>query len=372
MTPRAPFEALLAGCGAVGSWFEDACAVGVALTCADDERVSVENLGVAAFCSADLGRDKAIVLAARRRDRGGVGRGLRGDVRYTVRPGLVRAVGCVVAGVDNPTALYDLADTLWTAGSTDVPLLVLTCGAETGGYQVRCFVPPGPCPVCLWGSVERHADRLALGTSCVDTTAPRASAAAARAAGDAGTRMLERWRSGDRSLANQRIQHDGGAGGEFTVRMPGVPSPACPIRHVPPSDDREDLDTSVLTLTVGELAARALAIVGDDAELVLGRRGVPLAGFYCPTCRKVAPAELCLLPAAEAAVAPCGCGAPRRPFGVRHSVSAVELAGSAVAGRPLASWGAGPGDEFVFVGSHGQVRLRTTFDWRDLDEPHGK
>jgi molybdopterin/thiamine biosynthesis adenylyltransferase len=367
VTASAELEALLGGCGGIGSRVERACAdLGVALTCADRERVGVENLGVALFDAGDVGREKAAVVAARRRARGGVGRALRGDLRYTVRPGLARTLGAAVVCVDNPTALYDVADALWTAGAVELPVFVLTCGGDGGGYQVRCFLPPGPCPVCLWGAAERHADRLARGASCADTTAPRAAGPAAEAAAQAGARLLARWRAGERAVANCRVQRDA-TGAEFTVRMPATPSPACPIPHHAPAGPVVDLGARVGTLAVGALAERAIACVGEDAELVLGRRGVPLAGLYCPRCSAAVAADCALLPAAEAAAVPsCACGERLRPLGERHVVGARELATSAVADRTLAAWGAGAGDEFVCVGSRGQARLRTAFAWEDI------
>src|SRR5437763_11480364 len=87
---------LIAGCGAIGSFFAALLGVSVRATFADVDRVMRENLGVADYTAGDLGREKAAVLAARRRGQGGVGRALVGDLRYTLRHGLERALDCAV------------------------------------------------------------------------------------------------------------------------------------------------------------------------------------------------------------------------------------------------------------------------------------
>src|SRR5439155_921952 len=134
------------------------------------------------------GREKAAVLAARRRARGGVGRALVGDLRYTLRPGLARALACAVLCLDNARALRDAADVLWSAGSGPRLVLVLTCGSEAQ-YQIRLFDGLGPCPVCFFGAGERHADRTAEGATCSATAAPsRSWGSTARIAGRRGRR----------------------------------------------------------------------------------------------------------------------------------------------------------------------------------------
>src|SRR3989442_4416849 len=87
------FELLIAGCGAIGSRFAALLGLSARATFADVDHVTPESLGVADYTAADLGREKAAVLAARRRAQGGVGRALIGDLRYTLRPGLTRALG---------------------------------------------------------------------------------------------------------------------------------------------------------------------------------------------------------------------------------------------------------------------------------------
>jgi hypothetical protein len=356
---------LEAGCGAIGSRLEAHADAALAFAFADHQKVLPENIGIAAFGEADLFREKADVLAARRRARGGIACALRGDVRYTIRPGLVRALAAAVLCLDNPSAVRDIAAALWEAGTGELPVLALTCGADAE-YQLRLFVRPGPCPVCLFGDGERGADRLAQSTSCIDTTAPRASAAAAEAAASAGAEVLKHWLAGDRTLANRRVQRDPGAGAPFTIRMPPVPSTRCPVMHDGARERVEDLGSGIATLTVGLLAQRALACAGEDAALLLGRRSVPLGGFYCQRCRAIGPAPLLLLPAAKAAT-PCDCGGLPRPLAERSTVAIRELLSPQIATLTLAAWGAGHGDEFVVTGHKGRVRLRCAFDWRDLD-----
>jgi hypothetical protein len=356
---------LVVGCGAIGSRLEAHADPALALVFADNQRVLPENLGIAAFAEGDLFQEKAEVLAARRRGRGGVACALAGDVRYALRPGLARALAAAVLCLDNPSALRDAAEALWEAGPGELPVLVLTCGAGSE-HQVRLFVRPGPCPVCLFGTAERHADRLAQGVSCVDTTAPRASAAAAEAAAEAGAAVLARWLAGDRTLANCRLQHDAGPGAAYVIRMPAAASPHCPVAHGGACERAEHLGGTVSAVAVGALAERALARAGDDAAFVLGRRGVPLGGLYCPRCRAMAPAPLLLLPAARA-VRFCGCGEAPRPLAERSTIAARELLAPAVASLTLARWGAGHGDEFLVTGRRGRVRLCCAFDWSDMD-----
>lgn len=365
MTAPAPWEVLVGGGGAIGSRFEAHADPACVLTFADAERVQPENLGVAAFDTPDLFREKAAVLAARRRARGGRARALTGDLRYTLRPGLARTLAGAVLALDNPAALRDACEALWAAGRADLPVIVLTCGAGTE-YQVRLLVPPGPCLVCLFGNAEREADRVAAGTSCADTSAPRASAAAAEAAARAGAAALAAWRSGDRSLANRRLQSDGGARGPYVIRMPESPSPRCPVPH-----DRRPASVGlgpIGTVTVGALAEQAMARAGEDAEIDFGRRVVPLAGLYCPRCRATWPAPPLLLPAARAAVPGCGCPEPPRPLGERSAVEARDLLAPAVASLDLRAFGAGHGDEVVATGTAGRVRLSCAFAWSDLDD----
>lgn len=369
-TPR--YELLVAGCGAIGSRVAAACTeLGAAMTFADNQCVLPENLGVSAFDPSDLLQGKAHVLAARRRAGHEIGRALQGDVRYTVRPGLVRRLDAVVLCLDNATALHDAAAAVW-GGSTPLPVLMLTCGSDADTYQVRLFVPPGPCVVCLFGEAERHADHGTTGVSCVDTSAPRAAAAAAAAAAHAGAAILARWYAGDRTLANCRVQRDAKQSAEYVIRMPGTVSPRCPVPHGSQGERHEPiagLGGAISAVTVGMLAERAIAYAGDDAEVGLGRRAVPLGGLYCPRCRAVAPAPPLLMPAAVAAWCACDCGAIPRPLGVRSTISARELRCPEVVSLSLAAWGAGHGDEFVTAGSRGRIRLRCTFEWSHLDAP---
>ena len=365
------FELLLAGCGAIGSRFAAALAASdVAVTFADNQSVLPENLEIAAFDAADLHRDKATVLAERRRARHCVGRTLVGGLRYTLSSGLIRKLDAVVVCLDNPAAIRDTAEVVWSGAPAALPVLVLTCGGEAGGYQVRFFQPPGLCPVCLFGSAEHAADRRAFAISCDDTSAPRASAAAAAAAALAGAAILERWRAGDRTLLNTRVQRDPDGEREYVIRMPAQPLPRCPVPHRTSDHDLSrvaDLGGTVGALSVAALAEAAIDFAGDDAQILLGRRAVPLGGCYCPRCRAVSTAPP-LLPAALATWNACSCGAAR-PLGERNSIGARELLGRDVASLSLRAWGAGHGDEFVAAGRKGDIRLRCAFDWRNLDEP---
>lgn len=368
-TPR--FEVALIGGGAIGSRFEAAfCEPAAGITFIDNQRLQPENLGGGAFGETDLFQDKARVLAARRRARPGVGRALCGDVRYALRPGLVRALDAAVLALDNPTAVRDATAALWAGGSSPLPVLALTCGGAEGGYQARLFVRPGLCPVCLFGEADRRADCLGSGSSCVDTSAPRASAAAAEAAARAGAAILARWRAGDYGLANCRVQCDANQGEAYVIRMPQTLSPRCPVTHCGVGDWRdsiEELGGAIAAVMVGTLAERAITCVGDDAEIVLDRRAVPLGGLYCPRCRAISTARPLLVPAALATWQACACGWTPRPLGECSTLSARELLGSEVAALSLAAWGAGHGDEFVATGRNGRVRLRCTFEWSDLE-----
>jgi molybdopterin/thiamine biosynthesis adenylyltransferase len=370
MTGARPFTALLAGCGAIGSRFEAAYGdLKARLAFADRDRVGRENLAVAAFDEEDLGHEKAAVLAQRRRRRAATGWSLCGDVRYTVRPGLVEAIDAAVLCLDNPTAIRDAAETLWAVGSAELPVLALTCGGDRGGYLARLFLRPGLCPVCLFGEGLHRADRQSFTTSCVDTTAPRASAAAAEAAAWAGAELLAKWRWGDRSPANCRVQCDAVEDRVLVIRMPSAPSPRCPVSHQAVQRyDLVELGGSTRAASVGTLAGRAIAALGNDARIDLGRRAVPLRGIYCSGCRRVTRPPKLLMPAALQAGRSCRCAQPLLPVGQGHTVAAVELLSPALASLSLAAWGAGHGDEFVARGRRGAVRLRCAFDWRELDE----
>jgi molybdopterin/thiamine biosynthesis adenylyltransferase len=362
-------ELVLLGCGAIGSRVEEMCAVdGVGLTCVDREAVAADNIGVAAYGPGDVGRAKATVLAARRSTRGGLGRALHGDLRYVVRPGLLGAARGVICCLDNPCALHDAATAIWAGATAGLPVLVLTCGgAGRPGWLARLFITPGRCVACTFGRAERDAARRAVGgTSCEQTSAPRASASSARAAAAAGVRVLTRWLAGDRSLANCRLQDDGA--GEYVARMPGDRS-----RHCTAHEDDSPivaLDGSIATVTVGTLGERALACAGDDAVIALGRRAVPLGGVYCPACRAVWGSPPLLLPAALGRPRPCACAVAPRPLGERRLLGARELLALDDGALGLAAWGAAPGDEFVALGRAGRVRLRCAFDWSELEDGH--
>jgi hypothetical protein len=362
-------ELVLLGCGAIGSQVEEVCPVdGVALTCVDREVVAPENLGVAAYGPDDVGRAKATVLAARRSARGGVGRAVVGDLRYVARPALLAAAAAIICCLDNPTALHDAAVAIWAGAAAGVPVLVLTCGGDARpGWLARLFVTPGRCVACTFGRAEREADRRAAGgTSCGQTSAPRAGAVSARAAAEAGAHVLTRWLAGDRSLANCRLQDDGA--GAYVARMPADRS-----RHCTAHDDESPIIAiggSIATLTVGVLGARALACAGDDAVIALGRRTVPLGGVYCPACRAVWGSPPVLLPAALARPRPCACPLAPRPLGERSVLGARELLALEGGTLGLAGFGAAPGDEFVAVGRAGRVRLRCAFAWSELEARH--
>jgi hypothetical protein len=359
-------EVLLAGAGAIGSRFEALVGNDVTLTFADRERVAPENVGVGAFDARDVGAEKVDVLAARRRGRGGGARVLAGDLRYSLRPGLARALDGAVLALDRPAAVRDAAAVLWE-GRPGLPVLVLGCGADGGGYQARLFVVGrGACPVCLFGDAERRADRASEGASCGDSSAPRASAGAAGAAANAGARILAGWFAGDPSLAACRVQQDG-SGDEFVIRMPDAPTPRCPVPHLAPSEPVVELAGGVRTVTLEAMAERALEVAGDDAWISLGRRGIPLCGLYCPRCRTTAPAPPLLLPAAQRAARRCGCDQPLRPLAERATLCVRELLAVDLAPLTLAAWGAGPGEELLVSGSRGQFRLRCDFAWSDLD-----
>jgi len=366
------FEALVGGAGAIGSRVEAAVAdPAVGMTFADNQQVLPENLGVGRFGTDDLHREKARVLAARRSARGGSGRALCGEVAYTIRPGLIRCLDAVLLCLDNPSAIRDVAEAVWAAGVSELPVLTLSCGGDRGGYQARVFVAPGVCPVCLFGEAEYRADQRAGATSCADTSAPRAAAAAAEAAARLGAEILARWREGDRGLTRCRVQCEEGTSGTFIVRLPAKVSARCPVPHTAAGDDAgavKELGGSIASLTVGMLAEAALRCAGDDAEIVLGRRSVPLSSLYCPRCRAVASAPPLLMPAAVAAWRTCDCGVIPRPLAQRNRLSPRALLASAAASRTLAAWGAGHGDEFLVQSGTARVRLRCTFSWSDLDD----
>jgi hypothetical protein len=136
---------------------------------------------------------------------------------------------------------------------------------------------------------------------------------------------------------------------------------------VPHSDCGEvhGLGGNIATVTVGMLAEQAIARVGDDAEVVLGRRSIPL-GMYCPACRAVWGSPLLLMPAAQRAPRPCTCAVPPRPLGERNTVGARELLGLHGGTRSLRDFGAGAGDEFLVSGSKGTVGLRCDFAWGEI------
>jgi hypothetical protein len=357
------------GVGAIGSWLEAYLPASFGCTFVDNQRVLPENVDVARFSAEDCFKPKASVAAARRRAAGGAGRALYGDVGYALGPGLVRELAGVVVALDNPSAIRDVTEILM-GSDIRVPLLVLTCGNEGtgGGYQVRFFLSGrgSSCPCCFWGAGERDADRHGRGASCAATTAPRASAAAAEAAAQAGARLLLGWLSGDRSSVGARVQRDG-EGGEYVIRMPRTPMPGCPVPHHPQPERLVDLGGDVGTVTLRIFAEHAVAEAGDDAEIVLGRRAVPTVGMQCPRCQLISPAPLRLLPAA-ASISSCACAAPLRPLAWRWQVSARELLAPGVGGLTLREFGAAAGDEFLVVGHKGAVRLAATFDWRELTD----
>jgi hypothetical protein len=339
----------------------------VEIVLADRDRVVAENLEVSAFAPVDLGKEKAAVLASRRRQGGLPSRVLHGELRYTVRPGLVRQLDAAVLCLDNPSAIHDAALVLWEAAPTSLPVFALTCGGADGGYQVRVFVQPGLCPVCLYGRHERDMDRLGLGVSCTDTSAPRASAAGAEGAARAGAALLGRWLGGEHGLANLRVQRDAG-GAAYAIRMPDRVSPSCAVHAESAAvmNGGEQLGGPIAEVTLADLARRVMERVGGDAEIDLGRRATPLGGLYCSACRRLSPAPFTLLPAAAAAGRTCRCDAPLRPLGERHSLGAAELLEPSLARLTLEAWGAGHGDEIVACGSRGRARFRCDFEWRDV------
>jgi len=351
----------LAGCGAIGLRVAEGIADDVSLAAVDVDVALPENRNTP-FVPEELFQPKAAVVAGRRRARGGVGYALVGDVRYVLRPGLVAAVDAVVLALDNPRAIRDAADAIWAGGRADLLVLALGCGGEDG-WLARLFTVPGVCAPCLFGPDERDADRRADGASCAATSAPRAGAGAAAAAASAGARLLAAWLAGDRALAGRRVQSEHAGGPASIVRMPASPSPHCPVPHGP-REPHAEID-AIGTVTVGALAERAMAAAGDDAEFLLGRRGVPLGGMYCPVCRTTWAVPPLLLPAARA-VRHCRCAAPPRPLGERSTVSARELLARDVASLTLAAWGAGHGDEVRARGRRGTVRLRCRFAWEEL------
>ena len=357
---------LVLGCGAIGSRLPAHLPADVDLLCVDRERVASENVGVGAFTSADVLAMKATVVAAGYRARGGVARALVGDVRYAVRPGLVRAVDLVVVSLDNKSAILDACVAVWAA-RPDLPVLILGCGADLG-YQVRVSVTPAACPACTWSEAERFEEAPGETASCADTSAPRAAARAAEAAAAAASQVIAALAAGDRRMVGRRLQSDGGR--EFVLNLPPAPSSGCPVPHLPGDRRCEPLGGSIDTVTVGTLATRALLTAGADAEILLGRRALPLGGLYCPRCRRTGPAPLRLLPAAAAGFAPCGCGSAR-PLGVRTSTPAAELLAAPAAALTLAAFGAGHGDVFVVAGGKGSATLEASFTWSDLDRTEG-
>ena len=364
-----PRQLLLLGCGAIGSRFTAAlAAVRAALTCVDRDRVAPENLGVSDFRPADLGTPKASILAARWRASGAVAHALAGDLLYLVRPGLTAAVDAVVCCLDNPGALHDAAAAIWAGAPPGVPVLVLTCGGESRpGWLARLLVTPGACIACTFDRADREAYRhSSTGAGCSQTTAPRAAADSAQAAAEAGARLLARWLGGDRSIARSRLQDDGA--GEFLARMPAATSRRCAVAHT----DQTPLVAlgPARSVTTGALAERALECAGHDAVIDLGRRSVPLGGLYCPACRVTWGSPPLLLPAALARPRPCACGVAPRPLGTRSELGARELLDLDGGTLGLLAMGASPGDEFVARGHTGQVRLRCTFDWAELED-HG-
>jgi uncharacterized OB-fold protein len=357
------------GAGAIGSVFAALLPTGFASTIVDNQLVSPENLATSRFAPEDCFRPKASVAAEGRRRHGAVARAIHGDVRYAVRPGLVRSLSALFVAVDNPTALKDIADMLWDAVA-GVPVFVMTCGNQTtgGGYQVRVFLPAREraCACCLWGQAERDADRRGRGASCAVTSAPRASAEAAEAAAVAGLRLLDRWLDGDQTIAGIRTQCDATGRPEYPITMPSAPVPGCTVPHHRQMETVVDLDGSVDTVTVGTVAERALASAGADAEFLLGRREIPMLGMRCTRCGHVTAPLLRLLPAA-AVPPPCGCDATLVPFATRSRIGARELAASDAAPLQLRAFGSTPGEELLAVGSAATVRFRTRFDWKEIE-----
>jgi hypothetical protein len=276
----------------------------------------------------------------------------------------------LLVALDNPTAIRDVVEVLWDGAVAHLPLIVMTCGnaATGGGHQVRVFLPARDrlCPCCLWGDAERQADGEGRGASCAVTSAPRASAEAAEAAAGAGLRVLARWLDGDRTLAGTRTQCDGAGRPEYAIRLPAAPMGGCPVAHHAQTETIIALDGTVDTLTVGALAERALASAGADAELLFGRRSLPMVGMSCPRCGRFTAAPLRLMPAATAS-RQCGCGSALAPVATRSRVGARELLASDAAPLTLRAFGSGPGEELLAVGSRRTVRLRTRFDWKEME-----
>ncbi len=351
----------LLGCGAIGSRLAAHLPADADVVCIDDQVVAPENLGIASFGAGDLSQPKARVVAAHRRAAGGRARALVGDIRYRLRPGLARHLGAACLCLD--AAIRDACAALWS-GRPDLPVFILTCGSGRE-YQIRACVTPRTCPLCTWTPDERDDVAPAYVATCADTTAPRASAAAAETAARAGARLVAATLAGDRSVAGLRLQCDGRD--EYAIRMPATPSAACPIPHADPGPI-EWLGGAIDRITVGGLAARALTHAGEDAEIVLGRRAVPLGGLYCPTCRATAAASPRLLPAAFRQKI-CDCPQPTlRPLGERRRLGARKLLAAPEATLTLAAWGAGAGDVFDAVGQKGHVRLGCDLGRHDLDE----
>jgi hypothetical protein len=363
-------EVALLGAGAIGSRVAAALPTEFSSTIVDNQLVSPENLATSCFTPDDCHQPKAHVATARRRERGAVSRAMHGEVRYAVRPGFVRAQSAVLIALDNPSGIRDVVDMLWDAAIAHVPLIIMTCGNATtgGGHQVRAFLPARDraCPCCVWGHVERLADRHGRGASCAVTSAPRASAEAAEGAAVSGLRLLRRWLDGDDSIAGVRTQCDAAGRPEYAIRMPAHPVRGCSVPHHAQLETGIDLDGTIDTLTVGAIAERALATAGADAEILVGRREIPMMGMSCKHCGTIAPPPLRLMSAATAAP-PCGCPGTLVPLATRSRVGARELASSDAAAVTLRAFGSGPGEELLAVGSAGTVRLRARFEWKELD-----
>ena len=356
------------GCGAIGSHLAPLLDADLAVTFIDGEQVSPENLGIADFAEADLHQPKAAVLARRRRASGAIARHLHGEVRYVFRPGMVRALDAAVLCLDNPTAVHDAVEALWDGGDSELLVLALTCGGEDGGYLARAFVRPGACPICAFGDFEWRADHLGTGTSCVDTSAPRAAMAAAQATARLGADLLGRWCAGDRGIVRRRIQGNA-TYGPLVAHMPAEPSRRCPISHGRDAGAGEVQELGRITaVSIREVATRVATAAGEDAEILLGRRTMPLGGRYCPRCRAISAAPPLLAPHGLSLHRGCVCPEPLQPLAVRHSVGVRELLHPSVAPLTLAAWGAGHGDELSAIGSKGHIRLRCAFDWSDLDD----
>jgi hypothetical protein len=63
----------------------------------------------------------------------------------------------------------------------------------------------------------------------------------------------------------------------------------------------------------------------------------------------------------------CGCDGQLVPFATRSRIGARELVTSDAAPLTLRAFGSAPGEELLAVGSAGTVRLRTRFDWKEMD-----